>query len=97
MRKVIWEDRNGYVRASLIRDGDPDEAAEHGIPVDPPNLDRIDWEEVKRDLHNALVRKGLFTYKDVQRQQRGVTASIISVLRKRVIDIYKLDGGEENG
>lgn len=96
MRTVIWEDRNGYQRASLIRDGDPDDAAEHGIPVDPPNLDRISWEEVQRDLHNELVRRGLFTHKDVQRQQRGVTASIISVLKKRVVDIYKLDGGEEN-
>ena len=96
MRTVIWEDRNGYTRASLIRDGDPDEAAEHGIPVDPPNLDRIDWEEVKRDLHNALVQRRLFTHKDVQREQRGITASIISVLKGRVVNLYKLDGGEEN-
>jgi hypothetical protein len=94
MRMVIWEDRNGYVRASLIRDGDPDEVAEHGIPVDPPNLDLIDFEEVKRNLHNALVRQGLFTYKDVQRQQRGITAAIISVLKKPVVDLYKQNGGK---
>ena len=95
MRRVIWEDRNGYTRASLIRDGDPDESAEHGIPVDPPSLDRIDFEEVKRDLHNELVRRGIFTYKDVQREQRAITASVISVLKKRVVDIYKY-GGNEN-
>lgn len=94
MRRVIWEDRNGYTRASLIRDGDPDEAAEHGIPVDPPNLDRIDFEEVKRDLHNELVRRGIFTYKDVQREQRAITASITSVLKKRVVDLYKYNGGK---
>jgi len=97
MRTVIWEDRNGYTRASLVRDGDPDDAAEYGIPVDPPDLNRINWEEVKRDLHNTLVRKRLFTYKDVKRQQRGVTAAIISVLKRRVIEIYRIDGGEEDG
>ena len=96
MRTVIWEDRNGYTRASLIRDGDPDEAAEYGIPIEAPNLDYINFEEVKRDLHNELVRRGLFTHKDVQRQQRGVTASIIAVLKKRVVDTYKLNGGETN-
>ena len=78
MRRVIWEDRNGYRHASLIEEGEPDEAAEYGIPIDPPDINQIDWEEVKRKLHNELVRRGLFTYKDVQKAQRGITASIVS-------------------
>lgn len=94
MRRVIWEDRDGYRHASLIEEGDPDEVAEYVIPVDPPDINQIDWEEVKRNLHNELVRRGLFTYKDVKREQRAITASVISVLKKRVVDLYKQDGGK---
>lgn len=92
MRTVIWEDRNGYTRASLVRDGDPDEAAESGIPVSPPDLDQIDWEEVKRDLSNNLVRKGLFTYEDMQKAQNGIRSAVILALHKKVVDLYKRGG-----
>ena len=92
MRRVIWEDRNGYTRASLVRDGDPDEAAEYGVPIEPPDLDEIDWEEVKRDLHNNLVRKGLFTYEDMRNAQKGIRSAVILALHKKVVDLYRRGG-----
>lgn len=92
MRTVIWEDRNGYTRASLVRDGDPDEAAEAGVPIEPPDLDQINWEEVKRDLSNNLVRKGLFTYKDMRNAQNGIRSAVILALHKKVVDLYKRGG-----
>ena len=92
MRTVIWEDRNEYTRASLVRDGDPDEAAEHGIPIEPPDLDQIEWEEVKRDLYNSLVRQGLFTYEDMRDAQNGIRRAVILALHKKVVDIYKRGG-----
>ena len=94
MRTVIWEDRSGYTRASLVRDGDPDEAAEYGIPVDPPDVDKIDWEEVKRDLHNNLVRKGLFTYEDMQKAQNAIRSVVILALHKKVVDLYRRGGNK---
>jgi len=95
MRRVVWEDRNGFLRASLIRDNDPDDVAEQGIPVEPPDLEDIDWEEVKRLLHNELVRRQLFTFDDVQREQKGITVSVVSVMRRKIVELYRLNGGAE--
>lgn len=95
MRRVLWEDRNGFLRASLIRDNDPDDVAEQGIPVEPPDLEDIDWEEVKRLLHNELVRRQLFTFDDVQREQKGITVSVVSVMRRKIVELYRLNGGGE--
>ncbi len=89
MRTVIKTDRFGYKRAWLVKDEDPDELAEQGIPLTPPDLDLIEWEEVKKDLNNILVERGLFTWKDVQRSQNGVTSAVLTAVKRRVITLYK--------
>jgi predicted nuclease with TOPRIM domain len=73
----------------MLRDGDPESMAEKGIPVMPPDLNGVDWEDVKRELHNALVDQGLFTWQDVQREQRGVTSAVKTCLHRRVIELYR--------
>ena len=96
MRMVIVEDRFGYKRAYWIKNEEPDSAAEEGIPRSPPDLDNLDWEVVKKDLHNMLVDRGLFTWKDVQRAQNGVTASILAAMKRRVIALYRNREVEEH-
>jgi len=89
MRMVIWEDIYGYKRRSAVRDFDRDELAEYGISQDPPTLDDLDWDAIKRDLHNALVSRGIFDYNDVTRTQNGVTGAILSAMRGKLITLYK--------
>lgn len=89
MRKVITTDRRGFKRAWWVVDEDPDELAEQGIPLNPPDLDLLEWEEVKKTLHNMLVDRGLFTWKDVQRAQNGVTSAILTAMKRRVISLYR--------
>ena len=89
MRKIEHIDRHGYKHIRLIRDHDPDEAAEIGIPLEPPDVGGLDWEGIKRDLHNALVDRGLFTWQDVQRAQNALTSVAISVLRRRLVLLYR--------
>jgi hypothetical protein len=89
MRTVQWTDKDGHLRASLVRDFDPDTAAPRGIPVDPPDLRGVDVEGAMRDLHNELVRRGLMTWLDVQRSGDGVSASILSAFKRRVIALYR--------
>jgi predicted nuclease with TOPRIM domain len=96
MRRVIVEDHKGFKHAYLVRDGDPDEMAEKGIPLEPPDIERLPWEEVKRDLHNALVTNGLFTWQDVQRAQTKISAITRTLLKRRVVLLYRLDDKEAN-
>ena len=91
MKEVTWEDKDGYLHRSLIRDTDPDNMASIGIPLDPPSLDRLDWDEIKRKLHNALVERGLSTWQNVNEQQTGITSSILFVLKRPIVDLYKQD------
>lgn len=91
MRLVDWTDQRGWKHRSLVRDGDSDDMAPQGILRDPPNLDNIDWEAVKQDLHNALAASGLFTWADVQNRgaEDGLRGAILSAVRKRLINLYR--------
>ena len=89
MRLIKWTDKDGYHHLSLVRDDDPDEFAPYGIPVDPPPLDLLDWEAVKRDLHNQLVDREITTWDDVVRTQDGVTNAVRSALVRRVVTLYR--------
>ena len=89
MKATCWIDEAGYSRVSIVHDDDDTLEASHGLPIGPPDVTNLDWEDIVRDLHNALVDRGLFTYKDVMRSQNGVTSAILSVLRRKVITLYK--------
>lgn len=89
MRAVLWKDEKGYKHRSLVRDEDPDSAAPEGILQDPPNIQALDWEEIKRNLHNQFVDRGIFDYHGLISAQNGVTGAILAVLKSPVIALYK--------
>ena len=89
MRTVEWIDERGYMHISSVKPEDPDELAHEGISLDPPSVERLDWEAIKRDLHNQLVMKKLFTYKDLVQQQNGIPSAVLAVLHKPVASLYK--------
>lgn len=90
MKKVVWIDKMGYKRVSLIRDEDPDEMAEMGIPVGPPEvLGELDWQSLGRDLNNLLVERGVLEWKDVVEQQNSVVSAIMTVFKRPVVGAYK--------
>lgn len=91
MKFISWTDEKGYRRRSLLRDTDPDHLAPQGIPADVPDLIHLDWDEIQRELHNALVDAELFTWADVQRAQNGVTSAVTRVFKKRLVTLYKLE------
>lgn len=103
MKLVTHTDPDGYYRRYFIRDSDFDiDAPNIGIPNDPPDLERLNWDtiavqfpdldvpEFKRNLHNRLSQFGLITWADVQRSQNGVTSAIMAVGRDRqILDAVK--------
>lgn len=87
MKILIYEDENGYLRRSLVKDNDT--TPEYGIPQNIPNLDNLDWNEIKKELHNELTRIGLITWADVQ---RGNLIPIVNkIFKRRLINLYKLE------
>lgn len=94
MRWITYTDKHGRKHRTRVRDGDPDEAAPLGLLYDPPDLERLDWEGVKTDLHNALVNAELYTWADVQAKQ-GLPGAILKALRQRIIMLYRQVEQEE--
>lgn len=89
MRRITYTDKFGYKKVSLIRDTDPDDLAPQGVPVGPPDLDLVDWEEVKRDLNNMLVDRGILTYQDIQRLNTAVSSCVKACLTSKIVILYK--------
>lgn len=89
MRMVYWTDKNGYKHRSQVRDTDPDNFAPMGIPCDPPDLNQIDWEDVKRDLHNTLLERGMASWQELNTSQGNLRSAIQDVLYRRIIALYR--------
>jgi hypothetical protein len=94
LKLVNWVDENGCKRRSLIRDSDPEHTANHGIHKDIPNLDELDWDRLRRNLHNNLFDNNLFTREDVQKSQNGITNAILATFRKEIVYLYRRQGKE---
>jgi len=91
MKTVTWTDNKGYRHEASIRDTDDATIAQKGkgLSLDPPDVSRIDWEAVKRDLHNDLLARGLTAHSDVEKQQNGVTGAVLAALRPKVLALYR--------
>ena len=88
MKPVIYTDKNGYIRRSLVRDNDDESDGDIGIPCGPPDIRQLDWERMLKDMHNSLASAGLFTWKDVQESRVGITAAT-SILKRELIQLYR--------
>jgi hypothetical protein len=64
--------------------------APHGIRRDPPDINQLDWQQIKKDLHNALVERKLSDWRDVQRSKDGITSAILGVLRRKLSNLYRM-------
>lgn len=89
MRPVVWTDQNGYRHRSFVRDADADAAAPGGVLTDPPDLGRLDWEAVRRDIHNALVDAGVSTWQDVQLKQAPIRGFILGAVQRRLTALFR--------
>jgi hypothetical protein len=89
MRLVRKVDKDGWIRQAYVRDRDPDSAFESGIPHEPPDLKQVDWDEVARELHNLLTERNLIAWLDVQAQQNGLQNAIISVMKRKLVALYR--------
>lgn len=93
MRQVVYEDKNKRLRRVLLTDEMTDEQAAYGIPAGPPDIDLIDWEAVKRDINNYLVKNNVNTRMDLQRTRS--LDIVCNVLRREVDRVYREKAAED--
>lgn len=91
MRKIIWENEAGHKQVSLVRDDDPDSMASAGVPIGPPDLEELDWENIKRELNSMLIERGLLTWQNVQSQQNGITSVLLAVLKRPLVELFRAE------
>lgn len=92
MKLVTVSDNKGWLKAYWVKDTDAD--VRFGIPVNPPDINKLDWDEIKKEIHNQLVERNLTTWQDVQREQSAITSIVNSVVRNRIIQLYKIAESE---
>lgn len=87
MRYVFFKDKSGKTRRTLVREEDGDEMAEFGLPAGPPDIEFIDWEALKVQVHNALVGAGAYDLMSLQRS--GVLESVGNIFKRHVQALYR--------
>jgi hypothetical protein len=95
MKLVVYEGRDGKLHRTILRDSDPEELAEEGIPLDPPNISDI-LEEAKTELHNELVRKDLFDVGALNRNDGSLSAAVNKCITRKIIKRYLRDESIRN-
>lgn len=96
MKRLIFVDNDGFVRCSLVRDEDSEDHPEIGIPLDPPPIEKVICENAV-EVRNELVRQGILSYKDILENQNVVSVTLQNVLRRKVVEAYKLEESNQNG
>jgi hypothetical protein len=89
VKRTSWIDKNGFKKVSLLRDTDPEFNAERGVLVGPPDVTKLDWMEIAKDLNNGLFDNGLRTEADLGGKDSQFMGAILSAIRKRLIELYR--------
>ena len=88
MKIGYYTDYKGYRRRVLMRDEDTD--PRRGLPQDPPDVQSLDWNKIKSELHSQLIDRGLFDAQDLDKVgQKKLDGAILLVLRRRLLDLYR--------
>ena len=88
MKIVNWTDTGGFRHRAIVHDNQTEHDAPNGIPLDPPDLDRMDWEGVRRELHNALLDHGILDWMDYQ-QHNNIVNIITGAVKRGLVTLYR--------
>ena len=88
MKPVIYRDKDGFIRRSLIKDEDDESDASLGLPYGPPDLRQLDWNELHKQINNTLAENETFSWDDVQHSQAGVQAAL-NIFKRALLALYR--------
>jgi len=88
--KAVTYDEDGWLRRSHVLDTMSALDAHKGVPSNPPDITQLDWNEIKRELNNLLIQRGLIERNDLNGQGINLLRSAVqSVITKKIIMLYK--------
>ncbi len=88
MRLVITEDDKGYLHRMMITDSMEEKDAHMGLLDDPPNLDELDWMQIKKELHNLLVKRAIISI-DSSAELKNLSNTIVSVVQPKIVALLR--------
>lgn len=88
MKHIVYIDKSGFKRRSLVKDTDTEEEAQYGVPAGPPDLRQLDMVQLLRDMNNALADHELWTWNEARSSQIGVTVAT-NVMKRALINLYR--------
>ncbi len=97
MKLVIIEDNKGYFHRMFITPDMDERDAHMGLIDDPPNLDELDWEQIKKELHNLLVKRAIISI-DSSEELKNLSNTIVSVVQPKIVALLrqkKANGGKK--
>lgn len=89
MRKVQWVDENGWKHVSWLKDNEPDSKAPEGLSHDPPDINRIHWDEIKKEIHNRMVDMELNSWSEVVKHQNALTSIITGAVKRHLVFLFR--------
>lgn len=95
MKVVLYEDESGKLHRTILRDSDPDDLADEGIPLDPPKIEDI-LDEAKIELHNELVRRGLFDVKSINDKSGALSSAVNKCITNKIVKRYLQEESTKN-
>lgn len=93
MKYIDWVDENGRRRRSLVKDDDGVEAAPFGIPLEPPDIRKLDWQAVIKEIENIQYEYGMYNWNAAQHSL--AIQNCINVFKREFIKFYKLSEQED--
>lgn len=61
---------------------------EYGIPVGPPDISLIDWELLKREVNDILVKAGVSTWTELT-QSTVAMPELANLMKRHVAALYR--------
>ena len=90
MKIVTYRDEKGRKRRSMIKDSDDVNKAPYGIPVNPPDIERIDWDAMKQAIEDFQFEYELYSLNELRNHPTGMQA-IITTFKRYLVDLYNHD------
>lgn len=88
MKTVVYEEASGKLHRVTLPDSMEAALAEQGIPGDPPDINLLDWDALRIQLHNSLVKNDLFALSDLQRNDK-LKNVILTTFQRPITNLYR--------